>query len=427
MRTINYFLLLVILIQFSCKKDDNITPINTFQGSLFVTLKDPQGIPVQGAFISMGNSSGITDDNGNYFFIDIALTGDDLLVAEKAGYFKGSRRFRSEGSQTQFIHITLLPQEEQGVFNNSQPATISIDNKSKLKFPANAVVREDGSAYTGNVHVMANAIYGDDALLSNKMPGDLIGLDATGAQSALGSFGMIAVELQSDNGDKLQVAAGKSVEVELAIANNQVNDAPQSIPIWSFDEDKGYWIEEGVATRQGNYYIASLTHFSWWNWDVPLTLTSWSGTVLYHNGNAAQNVSVCFTVKSINTQRCAPTSASGIISAMIPDEPMEISVVNECGENMLSFHVSSIHELMGWNPIKLNESSEIVVSAIQGIALQCDGLPVTSGFAKVYTGSNVFIFPIKGTDGHYEGSFEHCKGDLISVQFIDATNNLESS
>jgi len=238
---------------------------------------------------------------------------------------------------------------------------------------------------------------------------------------------MIAVELQSVNGDKLQVAAGKSVEVELAIANNQVNDAPQSIPIWSFDEDKGYWIEEGVATRQGNYYIASLTHFSWWNWDVPLTLTSWSGTVLYHNGNAAQNVSVCFTVKSINTQRCAPTSASGIISAMIPDEPMEISVVNECGENMLSFHVSSIHELMGWNPIKLNESSEIVVSAIQGIALQCDGLPVTSGFAKVYTGSNVFIFPIKGTDGHYEGSFEHCKGDLISVQFIDATNNLESS
>src|SRR4030095_1663282 len=167
MRTIHYFLFIFILLQFGCGKDDITTPSQTFRGSLSVSLKDPDGLPVQGALIRLGNNSGMTDEDGNYFFTDIAITGDDFLVSEKAGYFVGSRRFRSEGPQTQFIRITLLPQEEKGVFASSPTATISVDNKSKLHFPDHAIVHEDGSAYNGNVHVMANPIYGDDAQLSN--------------------------------------------------------------------------------------------------------------------------------------------------------------------------------------------------------------------------------------------------------------------
>ncbi|HZV70674.1 MAG TPA: carboxypeptidase-like regulatory domain-containing protein [Saprospiraceae bacterium] len=429
MRTIKYFLLLFILIQIGCGKDETTTPIQTFKGSLFVSLKDPDGIPVQGALIHMGNSSGTTDEDGNFFFTDIAMTGDDLLVAEKSGYFKGSRRFRSAGPQTQFIRITLLNQEEKGVFASSQATTISIDNKSKLHFPDHAIVREDGSAYNGNVHVMANPIYGNDTQLSNKMPGNLVGIDASDTQVALGSLGMIAVELRSDSGEKLQVATGKSVEMELAIANNQLDKAPASVPLWSFDEDKGYWVEEGVATRQGNFYVAQLTHFSFWNCDDIFTLTTnWTGRFVYQNGDPAQNINICLTIKSLNSQVCALTDANGLVSGLIPaDEPLEVSVENECGGVLLSFDVASASELVPMDLIKLNEPTEVEVSTIQGTAMQCDGLPITSGFAKVFTGSNLFIFPIKGTDGHYEGSFEHCTGDLISLQFVDAVNGLESS
>ncbi|MGB3078236.1 MAG: carboxypeptidase-like regulatory domain-containing protein [Saprospiraceae bacterium] len=427
MRTINYFLLLFVLIQFSCNKDDTNTPIQTFQGSLFVTLKDPNGIPVQGVMISMGTSSGMTDENGNYFFTDIALTGDDHLIAEKAGYFKGSRRFRSAGSQTQFIRITLLPQEEKGVFASSQAATISIDNKSKLHFPDHVIVYENGSAYNGNVHVLANPIYGDDAQLSNKMPGDLIGIDDSGTKVALGSLGMIALELRSDAGEKLQVAATKSVEMELAIAGKQVDKAPSTVPLWSFDEDKGYWVEESVATRQGNVYVAQLTHFSYWNCDDNYTLTDWTGRFVYADGQPAQNINVCLTLTSLNSEVCSLTDAKGVVSGGIPSgEPLHVSVKNECGE-ILVFDVSSVSELAAMDPIKINDSGVLEVTTIHGTALQCDGLPITSGFAKVYTGGNVFIFPIHGPDGNYEGSFEHCTGNLISLQFLDLKNGLESS
>jgi hypothetical protein len=96
------------------------------------------------------------------------LSGDDYLLVEKTGYFKGSRRFTTKESNTQFLRVTLLPQEEIGIFNGSQSASISIDFKSKLTFPDHAVTRADGSAYNGYVHVFANPIYGDDPQLSQK-------------------------------------------------------------------------------------------------------------------------------------------------------------------------------------------------------------------------------------------------------------------
>lgn len=44
--------------------------------------------------------------------------------------------------------------------------------------------------------------------------------------------------------------------------------APASIALWSFDEFRGRWPEERVATRDGDTYRASLPHLSWWNFDV---------------------------------------------------------------------------------------------------------------------------------------------------------------
>lgn len=107
-------------------------------------------------------------EDGTYFFTQINLTGDDYLRVEKSGYFKGSRRFTTIGSHTQFLNITLLPQAEIASFNSTHGASIYIDNKSVLNFPNNAVARADGSAYQGNVNVFADPIYGDDPQLSRK-------------------------------------------------------------------------------------------------------------------------------------------------------------------------------------------------------------------------------------------------------------------
>jgi hypothetical protein len=35
--------------------------------------------------------------------------------------------------------------------------------------------------------------------------------------------------------------------------------------LWSFDEAKGLWKEEGQAIKTGSNYVGDVSHFSFWN------------------------------------------------------------------------------------------------------------------------------------------------------------------
>jgi len=99
MKTKSFLLLLTLFSYFSCSNDaDDIIPgtPQDIQSSVFVTIKDPAGIPVAGALITLGNLTGTTDETGTYFFTRAMLSGDDYLKVSKAGYFNGSRRFFHE-------------------------------------------------------------------------------------------------------------------------------------------------------------------------------------------------------------------------------------------------------------------------------------------------------------------------------------------
>ena len=427
MKTKTIFLSLLSLIYIGCSSDDSSVPSQDIHGSLFVTVKDPDGKPVKDAKIDIGDLSGITGEDGTYFFTQATLTGDDVLLVEKAGYFKGSRRFTTKESHTQFLRVTLLPQEEIGNFSSTQSATIPIDSKSELTFPDHAVTRADGSAYNGNVHVLANPIYANDPLLSEKMPGALTGLDQSGAKVALGSLGMLAIELQADNGEELKIASGKTVEIQFAISNQQAGQAPSTIPLWYFDEAKGYWVQEGQATRQGNAYVAQLPHFSFWNWDEVFTLIDWQGSFTYTDGRPAQNTKICVTILSLSTQRCGYTDADGRLSAPFPaNEALELTVENDCGNIVLTKAVGPFTDNVKMDPVVLAGFNEHDYANISGIALQCDGSPLTSGYVRVNTGLNNFIFPIQDAEGHYEGGYVYCVGDVVTLQVYDLVNALVS-
>ena len=48
-----------------------------------------------------------------------------------------------------------------------------------------------------------------------------------------------------------------------------VGTAPETIPLWHYDKTTGLWKEEGTATKNGDKYVGTVTHFSDWNCDVP--------------------------------------------------------------------------------------------------------------------------------------------------------------
>ena len=163
--------------------------------------------------------------------------------------------------------IQMLTRFEAGVIDNSTGGVVTLENGSQLTLPADGVANRDGSPYSGAVHVKMNSIDPASLDLFEQMPGNLSGFGLEGELAAMASYGMLMVELESENGTLLQMAEGKEAELQFAVPDKLLADAPSQIPLWYFDEEEGYWYEEGSAVLQFDKYIGKVSHFSTWNCD----------------------------------------------------------------------------------------------------------------------------------------------------------------
>ena len=105
---------------------------------------------------------------------------------------------------------------------------------------------------------------------NDQLPGDLTGISKSGKPVRLSSYGAFSVSLTDMAGKSLNIAKGKSALIRLPIDGNLLGSSPPTIKLWSFDENRGVWIEEGVATKNGNAYVAKVTHFSPVNMDLDI-------------------------------------------------------------------------------------------------------------------------------------------------------------
>ena len=235
---------------------------NIFLNGLVV---DEQNQPLAQVAVSCGLVSTITDDKGFFYFKESMSVNKEyaLIKVHKAGYMTGYRTFTPNSNKLAYHQekIMLQKQNSHEVFSNSG-AAIVVD-KIRLSFPAAAVVKADGNSYSGDIHVEVRYI---DPLSSGfplMMPGALVGLNNSGDLNALQSFGMAIVELKDDSGNALKIAPGKKVKMEMAAPAG----GPASVPLWHFNEKYGLWVQQGEAIKNGNVYVAEVSHFSIWNID----------------------------------------------------------------------------------------------------------------------------------------------------------------
>jgi hypothetical protein len=134
---------------------------------------------------------------------------------------------------------------------------------------------------------------------------------------------MLAVELSGSNGEKLQLASGKSATLTFPITAVQQADAPMTIPLWYFDQATGMWKEEGNAKRRGNTYVGVVTHFSFWNVDVPYPLIEFSATFTDQRKQPLSGLKVIIKGKidTCGITGSGFTDASGMVKGKIPANP----------------------------------------------------------------------------------------------------------
>jgi len=231
-----------------------------FIGQVVNTNNDP----IQGVTIKIGSLTTQTDVNG-VFIINNAdvFQRFAFIKATKSGYIDGSRSMVPTTGKNN-VKIMLLPNSPIETIQSGVNSEVSIYSGTKVVFDG-AFQDANGNNYNGAVQVAMFHLTPTDENINQLMPGMLYAQTETNQQAVLETFGMINVELRGSGGQKLNLKEGHTAEITMRIDDSQLATAPNSIPLWYFDEEKGYWKQEGVATKVGNKYVGEVSHFSWWN------------------------------------------------------------------------------------------------------------------------------------------------------------------
>ena len=334
------FLLFAVAMS-SCRKDidrfiaNEITPpdfskmVNAdFGGEILNEL----GQPMEDVTVSIGGKETTTDENGFFLIRDVQVSERKAyLQAKKSGYFNGSRTMIVQEGKLHFANIQLLEKKVAGSFQTTNGGIVEFEGVT-LNFPADGIKLKDGGSYSGNVNILAKHLAPDDDFRDLKMPGDLRGINSRGEEIVMATFGMSAIELVGDGGEELQVADGASVEMSTTLPASFAALAPGTIPLWFFNEETGLWEEEGEAILQGDKYVGTVTHFTWWNNDFPYDAVNVKGQIVDEDGNPIPDLHVNIRVVGDAYGGHGHTNEDGIFCGGMPKGlELELTIVGPYG------------------------------------------------------------------------------------------------
>lgn len=228
------------------------------------TVTDMSGAALAGATIAVGNSSTVSDADGEYSLATDA--GDISVTATLLNYAQNNRVVTVEDGAKSTQDLKLAAIDTFKEFDANLGTTL-VAKTANVVLPTSYVLA-DGSAYTGTV--TARATYNKVTTTAGKeaFPGPFLGEETGGDTKVLQSYGFIDVTLNDANGDKLNLGENATATLTYPMDDN-ITETPATIPLWYFDTLKGIWVEEGEATYDAvaNTYSGTVTHFSTWNLD----------------------------------------------------------------------------------------------------------------------------------------------------------------
>ncbi|TAL45020.1 MAG: carboxypeptidase regulatory-like domain-containing protein [Chitinophagaceae bacterium] len=417
----------------ACNKTDFISNVLFSSGNITnITsgrVTDLNNLPVSNALVTVGMATTYTDNNGQFSIKNASLNKEfGFIRVSKPGYFPASRTFLIYTNPIKNIKIILLPKTISGKFSATSGGTINILGGGLVSFSTNSIVNAaTGAVYSGNVFVSSFFLNTADPRFNDYMPGDLIGINSSNQQKILQSFGMISIELNDEAGEKLQLASGNTATIIFPIPASLQANAPADIPLWFFDETTGMWKEEGIATKQGNNYKGTVTHFSFWNCDLPAEYVKLELALKDQKDIPLANKLVTITSVTYGT-RGSYTDSKGIVSGLIPlNESLLIKVYDQCGEIIYSNNIGPFSSDTNLGSIIVPSINPQLDITLSGNVVNCSNTPVTNGFVQVYSGNYYFNAAI--TNGNFVITFPYCSNSTNPPAIIayDVGNGWQSS
>ncbi|GAB5565400.1 MAG: hypothetical protein Wins2KO_24630 [Winogradskyella sp.] len=438
------------LIIFSCQQDDTPSQNNNddpqenipdtfseyfgneisrdFLGSVI----DSNHNPIEGVTVSIGSETAMTDSNGVFIIRDASVNERfGYVKAEKVGYIHASRSVVPSNG-TNKVTIMMLEETVAGSVNSGSSSTITTDDGSSVNFDGN-FIKEDGTAYSGSVDVIVHHLDPTDEDIELQMPGMLYAQNENGAERMLQTLGMLAVELRGSGDEDLNLAEGSTSEIRIPVDDSLLSTAPATIPLWYFDEATGYWKEEGIATLQGNMYVSTVSHFSYWSLNTDVETVNLCINLVDENNNPIPNQFVSLLHTDLNyfdPTSFGITNNEGEFCLLVPiniTSEFKVASANTiCGSNVLhSEIIGPFNEDTSISVIMPSNNPNYTLETVTGTFTTCNGEAITNGYVNLTYGYQTVVDFV--TDGNFEINLIRCTDeDIFTIRGSDY-DNLETT
>ncbi|MDZ7706228.1 MAG: carboxypeptidase regulatory-like domain-containing protein [Trueperaceae bacterium] len=259
-------------------------------GSVSGRVVDTDGNDISSVTVNINGNEVQSNEQGFYSISGVSV-GSKLATFSASGFATTQERFEVIEDRSSFLETVMLAVDVQGSVDAAAGGEVfSSDGRGGVRIDANTVVDENGNAYSGTVNVDIAMLDPSNPSDLDSFPGDFSARDQNDQEGSLESFGAMNVELSDDNGNALDIASGETSGITIPIPPADVDRAPDTIPLFSYDTEQGVWVEESSATKtqlsNGSFaYVGLVDSYSWWNADVLYEQSFLTGRVVTSNGD----------------------------------------------------------------------------------------------------------------------------------------------
>lgn len=425
--TMRFVLLLISILFFSCKKDgDSLNEITQQTGKNIVKIAgrvvDENQTPLQFCNLKLGATTITSDVNGVFYFNDVSVNGSRAYVsATKNGYYSSGRGIMVKNGGAYSLEICLHKKITPYTLNGTSGGVVTTTNGCIIEFPAGCFVTQSGQPFSGMVNVYVKYLSTDDDKFALQYPGGDMAFKSSNGElfSSLG-FGIMGLSIEDQSGGSLNLATGINATIKFPISSSQLGTAPISTLLMNYNEVLGVWVEEGTATKTTNYYVATVSHFSWWMPGMSsASFPTLSGSVVDCN-----NVPMSGAWVDLNGTYIVQTDANGDYTTMAYPGTYNMSVSYQLGSQLITSNVASVTIPTGTTS---NFPAPLITVPcppyITCQAVDCAGLPVGAYAYASWGGSNTSV--LYSATGYFQ--FVVAPGVNATVVMFNTSSTVYSS
>jgi len=394
-------------------------PSEAVIGSINGVVLDQTNEPLQEVRIIIGDEITTTDGNGIFSLDDIQLYEDGTkIIASKDGYTQGNRKLLARAGSIHSLTIILAEKEVTQTISSNTGGSVSLD-ASTIDFPVGDYL-QDGVLYTGEINVFAKFLDPTKEVSSLQIPGDQSGFDQNGNHKALVSYGVLNIEIENNEGNRLGLPLSSSAELSLAIPDVLREIAPDRIAMYHFNLDQDAWLADGEAMRVGDNYIGEVMRVGSWSFAREFEVVD-IGHQIFVEGMTLPNASLIVTGEDIGYYYFGQSDETGFFRSRLPEnEEITIELMSDCLSTPYITELGVFSQDTENNQILLDNNGLGDIK-ITGSTLNCDSnspAATSHTYVKLSLGSNRILQRLSDT-GNFEVDLMTCDNATADITAID--------